>query len=133
MVNFKISDDKSDYWSKYEDVIRLYNKGLPYTKIVEKLSLSSRAYNILIKNARENKRIKYRRKYKKRVKKHDEPRYYSLLCNKKGYMINKGSTYFGTCKTENQAKEIVKKLKECNWNKNKFKQIKKEVINGVEI
>lgn len=43
------------------------------------------------------------------------------------YVIKKKRKYYTTCNSEEEAKRIVQKLEQCNWDANQIQRIKKEV------
>lgn len=129
-VSFKLinGNDLEEYEEEFK---KLYNDStLPVRLIPEKLGITTGEYRRLRKTLLEKGEIKLRRKpNKKPYSYHRTPKNYSY--NRAGhgtYTIIKNHVYYGTVKKEDDAVEVVRRLRECNWDKSKFKEIKKQVL-----
>lgn len=136
-VNFHIIEgDIKDYWGKYEEFIRLYNSNkLSVKQIKEKLNLTHAEYRRFRKHAFKEDRLTFDKKLRKPLKKKQVPdvtpkNYHQA--GKKFYVVkyidNKRIGY-GSYSSEEIAKQIVSKLRACNWDKTELPRIQKEVMN----
>lgn len=133
-MKFTISDGNYDYLEKTEEFISLYNNhNIRPVEIRKQLNLTINQYNRIRNKLHEENRIKLRRQIRKPQPK--KPRrkcgaYYTTHHNGKYtyYHVKKGGVYYCLAKTEEQAKMIVERLKECDWDKKQVRRIKEEVI-----
>ena len=125
----RIIDGNNDYLLLKDEFVELYNnRQIPVIKIQEKLNLSLRKYHKLRKECNEEGLLKLR--YPPHKKKEKTPKYYSPVNRSiygESYNVKYKGVYYCICKTVEEAELIVKKLKECDWDKNEIERIKKEV------
>lgn len=113
LVNFRIvENDYGDRESEFQEWVRLYNTGMLVKDINQKLKLSAYMYKKYRSRALQEGLIKDRRK-------EYQPRYY-YKNNKGKYMVRRKNQegkiiYYGTYKTEKEAKARVDELKKNNW------------------
>ena len=124
-----IIDGNDDYLLLKDDFIKLYNnKNISVKDIREKLNLSLRKYHKLRKECSEEGLLKLR--YPPHKKKEKNPKYYSPVNRSiygESYNVRHKGVYYCICKTVEEAELIVKKLKECDWDKSQIERIKNEV------
>lgn len=140
-MNFNIIEgDPKDYWDNYEEFIRLYNANeLKVTEIKKQLNLTDSEYRRYRRHALKENRLDIDTR---------NPNYKSLMGRPKNqkhepknYTRSGGRFYvyknidgekilFGGYPSEDIAKQIVVKLKECNWDKKQLPKIQKEVMNN---
>ena len=130
-MNFNIINGDDDYLQRVPEFVELYNANyLSVEKIIETMQIRRTTYRKLRKYCLEEGLINLRRKpNKKKENCKTNPKNYS-------HTLNRGHTYFTdykngvhytSCKTEAQAKEIVRRLRACNWDKSKVEMIKEDV------
>lgn len=112
-MNFRIIENNEDYYEKYDEWCKGYNKGELIKNLNQRLGIGHKKYREYRTRALKEKKIKDRRKSKK-------PKYYyKTLSGKyavnKRHPITKKMIYYGTVNTEKEAKELVKKLKKNGW------------------
>lgn len=133
-LNFRVVEgEPEDYWDKYEEFIRLYNDNrIPVRRIKEKLGLRETKYNQYRNRAIEENKLELRYNVYVSKKGGYTPAKYYHETNCGTFHVQKWmgnrSVSFGTYRSERIAKEIVKKLKEVNWNKDELHRIRKEVL-----
>lgn len=134
-----IEGDPEDYWEKYEQFIKLYNNNeIKVTEIKKQLNLTNGEYRRYRRHAIKENRLDIDTR---------NPNYQSLVGRPKkqkppvkNYSRSGGRFYvskningerisFGGYSSERIAKQIVSKLKECNWDKTQLHRIQKEVMN----
>ncbi len=125
MIEFNIVEDTSD--DKYQEYIRLYNKGLKVREIGEKLDVSSGRLTTFYKHAIEEGLIQPRNN-KGNNKPRFKPKYYNR--NSNGFYTvyspkrnNSKRSNFGTYPSEDEAKYVVEELKKVNWNRRCLRNI----------
>lgn len=124
-MEFNIIEDTSD--DKYQEYVRLYNKGLKVREIGEKLDVSSGRLTTFYKHAVEEKLIQPRNNTE-HTKPMFKPKYYNR--KKNGcYTVyspkrnNNKRSNFGTYPSEAEAKYVVEELKKVNWNRRCLRNI----------
>ena len=139
MVKFKIVENAPEkYLEHYEDFIFLYNNtSMKVKDICKKFDWNSKDYLKARNHALSKGEIISRKSFlvnKKKVKKSNRwsPDYYSRDRNTGKFRVikklNNECLYFGTYSDEDAAREVVKRLKQCDWNVEKYPQIKEDVI-----
>lgn len=125
-MKFRIIEGQTDT-GLYEKYIELYNQGIPVMEIRQRLSITGRKMKVFREKAVKEGRIIARGHTNTRPQKPvpDALHYCKYLY---GFQIKYRGIYYCCCKTEEQAKQIVSKLKECNWDKSKANEIKQEVM-----
>ena len=115
-----------------EDIMNFekdFNAGMRAVQLKRKYDLSNKSYRFL----KERLNLKRNGAVVKEVKKEPTKNYYKV--NTGGYsitkMINGNLIYFCHVKEEEQAKKVVEKLKDCNWNKSEIYRILYEVTNDL--
>lgn len=132
-MNFTISDGDYTYLEKTPEFVEEYNKGQLNTNgIIEKLNITRGEYRKLRKHAIEENLLQLKRKPNRKKKEtyKTNPKHYGkqLVKGIPYWRVYKNTTYYCTVKKEKHAKEIVKRLEKCNWDKNQVNKIKQEVI-----
>ena len=112
-MNFKIIENYEDYYKRYEEWCKGYNKGETIKNLNKRLELGSKKYRQYRTRALKENKIRDRKMNKK-------PKYYyKTLSGKyavnKRHPITKKMIYYGTVNTEKEAKELVRKLKKNGW------------------
>ena len=135
-MNFNIIDGNDDYLNKLPEFVEAYNSNkLSIPELREELDISQSDYRKLRKAAIEENLITLKTRGRKKTSKPIvKPRNYSRY-KSKGYIyyiIYKNETHYCNVKTEAQAKEIVKRLEACNWDKTQAQRIKEEVIKEIQ-
>ena len=137
-MNFNIIEgEPEDYWDDYEEFIELYNANeLRVTEIRDKLQLSQNKYRRYREHAFKENRLEFdkrnpniRKQRGRRPMKKLHPKYYYKE-GKQYYVrkrVNGEFVYYGAYASQGIAEEVVKKLKECNWNKKELSRIQKEL------
>lgn len=130
-MNFNIVEGDTLMQHKEEFIILYNDPTIPVNSIPELLGISHNNMARLRKECQEEGRINLRyNKSKKRWEKKNKPRYYQVY--RRGeiikWQIKRKGVYYGMVYNVKQAQEFVKKLKECNWNKNLAKKIREEII-----
>ena len=129
MVNFNIIENSPSQWDKIDEVARLYNQGLPVKEIRERLDLGQAIYHKMLRVlVDEGKVIPRGKNY--RPSKVKKPKNYYRHSVRGGFNISYYGEYYGYVKTEEQAKEFVRLMRECNWDKSKKAEVKRRVVNG---
>lgn len=130
-MNFRIIDGDDDYLEKVPEFVEEYNRNyLTVPKLCEKLDLSINEYRKLRKHCLEEGLIILRRRQNKRKPNHKtNPKNYSLVFKGRYnyWKISKNSQYYCSCKSEAEAKEIVRRLEACDWDINSVDSIKESV------
>ena len=112
-----------DWKSFFADV----EKGMSAYNLQDKYLLSPRQYRRIMRNVT---RKKWDNKTRSRIKPYtkrsnfQEP--YVTLKKDGYYIIRKNKIYYGQYSTLEIAREIKKKLIECNWDKNQLNKIREE-------
>lgn len=118
-VNFRIID--GDYYSKYDNFVKLYND-LNYSVFEIKKIIGNNAYERCRKEALENGDIQPR--LHSQSKKNNNYKYYHYDKDMNKYRVRKvkNGKYmsFGFYDTEEEAKQVVEKLKKVDWDKDKI-------------
>lgn len=100
-------------------------------EIRKKLKLTRTEYDTLRKQALEDGLIETRPLNYRKIMKQKKSKNYYFLKSRNGYdryVIRKNGEYYCCCKTKEQAKLIVERLRECDWDKSQAQRIKQEVI-----
>lgn len=125
----RIIDGNNDYLMQKEEFAAYYNdRTIPVKELQKKLQLTLQQYRNLRKECHEEGLIQLRRANNK--KKERKPKYYSPINRRiegESYNVRRKGVYYCCCKTVREAELIVKKLKECDWDKNQLDRIRKEV------
>ena len=127
-MNFHIIDGYDELEKYEEDFIQAYNDPtIPATSIPSKLGLTINEYNRLRNQLHEDGKIELRRRIRQRnPKRLKKNKCYSLT--RTGwftyYQIVRNRKYYGTVKTEKQAKKMVELMEKVDWDKSKFNEIK---------
>ena len=130
-MNFSIRDGDNDYLDKLPEFVKEYNNNdLNIEEIILKLDITMCEYRKLRRQGLEDGSITLRRKPNKPKESYkNNPKNYSHTLNggHTYFTITKNNTYYTSCKTERQAKEIVRRLRACGWDKSKVDLIKESV------
>lgn len=133
-MNFRIVEGKDSLWDRADEFMEYYNDySISITKLIEKMGITRNQYRRLRNYCDKNGWIVLRRRSpnqkKKLVRQSKNYRFdnYAYIVEK---TINNEYIYFGRYKRKWEAEEVVKKLKECNWDKSQLDRIKEEVLNG---
>ena len=130
-MNFNIIENGPSPWDKQDEIIRLYNAGIPIKEIMEIVKVSSTTFNKIIRKAKEEGRVTPRRKpYRKKPRVRDNPKFYYRNRPNGGYCVAKRGVFYGYVRTARQAEEFVRRMKECDWDYDKRYEIKKEVMSS---
>lgn len=125
----RVIDGNNDYLLRKEEFAEQYNnRTISVKELQKKLQLTLQQYRNLRKECYEEGLIKLRRANNQ--KKERKPKYYSPINRNiygESYNVRRKGVYYCCCKTVAEAELIVKKLKECEWDKNEIERIKKEV------
>lgn len=131
-MNFNIIENGESAWDKTGEIIQLYNQGLPVQEIRAELGISSPSFNKVIKELKQEGKIRPRRRpYKKRAKKKKKPKYYYRSSNRPGFNIVKNKRFYGYVRTAKEAELFVYLMAEYDWDYSKryiVKQKVKEVL-----
>lgn len=109
-----------------QKVKELYIAGETTRKIKQQLHLKNSQFDKIYCELRDTGEITPRPF--KRIKKQKPVKNYSYDRGTNTFQIRKNSQYYCNAKTYRQAERIVELLKECNWDKSKANDIKKQVI-----
>lgn len=111
-----------------EEFKKLYNNpDLPVRLIPNELGITTCEYRQLRRTLAEKGEITLRKPMNMH-KKQKSARFYSFNRWGNGFRVIRNRVYYGHVKTEEQAKEFVKQLEECDWDKSKAETIKKEIM-----
>ena len=136
-MKFEVKEDTAPRYSdKYEEFIELYNdKSVSVLEIRRMLDWSGNIFNQARDKAVSENRIRLRSNggHKNKVKPlKSVPKYYSqhIITGKYSVrkMINGRTVYFGSYDSEDTVKEVVKRLKQVDWDINEYPTIKRECI-----
>lgn len=126
-MNFNIVEGRS-LEEFEEDFKKLYNTpDLPVRLISNELGITTCEYKQLRRTLAEKGEITLR-KPRNMPKKKKSARFYSFNRYGNGFRVMRNRVYYGHVKTEEQAKEFVRRLRECGWDKSKAETIKKEIM-----
>ena len=135
-MNFNIIDGNDDYLDKLPEFVEAYNGNkLSIPELREELDISQSDYRKLRKAAIEENLITLKRRGRKKKKTYrTHPKYYGKNITKgiSYWRVYKNETHYCNVKTEEQAKEIVKRLEAVNWDKSQAARIKEEVIRELQ-
>lgn len=99
------------------------NIKIPVKKIKEKYNIGTSRYNNLVREVREE--THFTRSTRNKI----NPKHYSKRGN--GFIVQKRlggeCISFGQYKNEETTKEIVKRIKKCNWDKTRLLEIKDQM------
>ena len=128
-LNFKVVD--GDYLEDYEEeFIRLYNnRRIRTADIPSKLGISESNYRFLYRRLMEEHKLNDRSKnHKKTVRRKPKHYIYEVRRGKRTYFaIKKNEVYYGCYKRREEAKEVVERLKECDWDKKQLQRIRERI------
>lgn len=131
-MNFKIVEGDTLMQHKDEFIILYNDPSIAVKDIPNLLDISHANMQRLRKICKEEGKIRLRPNRNKTAweKKHFKPRWYgaSRRGEKIYWQIKKKGVYYGYVHTVVQAKEMVRRLKECNWDKSKAKEIRDFVV-----
>ena len=131
-MNFNIIEGNNDYLIKTEAFAKEYNQNkLSVPKICEKLDINLNEYRKLRRHCIEENLIRLKRQGRPRKQTYKtHPRNYSRVIRGKYtyFRIYKNGVDYGICKTEEQAQEIVRRLKKVNWDKKYLQRIREDVL-----
>lgn len=116
-----VEDTRPRYEEKYEEFIRLYNEGLLITEILKRLEWGKNTYSKARKKALADGLIS------DRSKRPEKPTYYHR--NNKGFNIERrvnGEIIRTWCKTEEEAKSIVRYFNRNGWTKRNLEKYKEK-------
>ena len=136
-IVFKIVENVPEFTNKvYAEFVNLYNSGVMVKKIYKRLDLTPKRYCKLRQKALDNGDIVDRRglneykAYNKANRRETVKNYY--YTGKNSFTVRKvvdgNQIYFGSYKKESDAKLVVEKLKQVNWDKNELNRIRAEVL-----
>lgn len=136
-IDFKIVEDAPEFTNEvYNEFVNLYNSDVMVKNIYKQLDLTPKKYCKLRRKALDNGDIVDRRglkeykAYNKPFRRGQVKNYYCNGVN--SFVVRKvvdgNQIYFGSYKTESDAKQIVEKLKQVNWDKNELNRIRDEVL-----
>lgn len=136
-IDFKIVENVPEFTNKvYSEFVNLYNSGVMVKKIYKRLDLTPKRYCKLRQKALDNGDIVDRRglneykAYNKANRRETVKNYY--YNGKNSFTVRKvvdgNQIYFGSYKKESDAKLVVEKLKQVNWDKNELNRIRAEVL-----
>ena len=136
-IDFKIVENVPEFTNKvYSEFVNLYNSGVMVKKIYKRLDLTPKRYCKLRRKALDNGDIVDRRglnEYKayNKANRRETVKYY-YYTGKNSFTVRKvvdgNQIYFGSYKKESDAKLVVEKLKQVNWDKNELNRIRAEVL-----
>ena len=113
-------------WDKF---LADLDDGMSAYNLQQKYVLSPRQYRWIMR--RVIRKDGYSRKstgiQKKQAHKDFADTYISIRKNKKGFIIKKNNVYYGNYETLDIAREIKRKLIECNWDKDQLNNIRKSL------
>jgi hypothetical protein len=128
LMNFRVIDGDDDYLEKVPEFVEEYNRNyLTIPKLCEKLDLSVTEYRKLRKHCIEEDLITLRRRENRKKKVSSRNYTTTIRGNRIYWRVYKNGRHYCTCKTEKEAKEIVERLKKCNWDINRIDMIKESV------
>ena len=135
-MNFNIIDGNDDYLEKLPMFVEAYNGNqLSIPELKAELDLSPGDYRKLRKAAIEENLITLKRRGRKKKRTYKtNPKHYGKTMTKgiHYWRVYRKETYYCNVKTEEQAKEIVKRLEAVNWDKTQAQRIKEEVIKEIQ-
>ena len=135
-MNFNIIDGNDDYLDKLPEFVEAYNGNkLSIPELQQELNITNSEYRKLRKAGIEENLITLKRRGRKKKRTYKtNPKHYSchLIKGRFYWKIHYKDDYYGNVKTEEQAKEIVKRLESVNWDKTQAQRIKEEVIKEIQ-
>ena len=135
-MNFNIIDGNDDYLDKLPEFVEAYNGNkLSIPELQQELNITNSEYRKLRKAGIEENLITLKRRGRKKKRTYKtNPKHYSshLIKGRFYWKIHYKDDYYGNVKTEEQAKEIVKRLEAVNWDKTQAQRIKEEVIRELQ-
>lgn len=127
-MNFNIIENGESAWDKTREITQLYNQGVKVADIREELGISSTSFNKIIKQLKQEGKIKPRRRpYKKKAKKKKEPKYYYRSSNRPGFNIIKDHKYYGYARTAKEAELFVYLMAKYDWDYEKRHIVKQKI------
>lgn len=136
MVEFNIVENFDILDTIGDDFLRLYNDGVKVKDICKELDISKNQFqNILRRYVREGKITKVRNPNagQKRTilnRNQHNPKNYFYSRQYKGFIVRRKSKYYGCFKEEKNAERFVELMRECDWDFERRKEIKKRVLEG---
>ena len=127
-MNFTITDGNNDWLDLVPEFVELYNANyLSVQKLMEVMGITRGTYRQLRKYCIEEGLIVLRRLPNKT--RSSKPKNYSRVIRGDFtyFNVRKNQKYYCTCKTREQAEEIVRRLEACGWDISKVQSIKESV------
>lgn len=135
-MNFNIIDGNDDYLNKLPAFVEAYNSNkLSIPELQQELNITNSEYRKLRKAGIEENLITLKRRGRKKKRTYKtNPKHYGKTMTKgiHYWRVYRKETYYCNVKTEAQAKEIVRRLEACNWDKSQAARIKEEVISELQ-
>ena len=126
-ITFKIVDGT---YPPDEEFIELYNEGYRKKEIMEKINITERQYISLRRRLGKGDKLQQRSKNYHMKEPYYTPRG-NIHINRVGshtyFKVWKKGEYYCNCASHREAELIVERLKQCNWDKSKIRQIRAEV------
>ena len=123
-MNFRIVEDSTPrYAERYDDFIRMYNDGVTIKKILGELDWSQNTYRGALEKAVEKGHVR------KRTRGRRNPKYYHKYYSQ--WRVERkvdGKLIRTQCRTEEDAKNIVRYLNRHGWSKDNIIKWKRGVV-----
>ncbi len=115
-----------------DKVLEMYLDGVKVQKICAKLGISYKRYHKVMKPLWDSGAIPKRTAGKKKEKRHERynPRNYSYERYTNRFIVYHCGVYYGSVRTEKQAKTMVKLLRYYDWDKSMAGKCKKIAVGG---
>ena len=115
----------------FDRFVELYNNhSISVNELKERMGLSRYEYRRYWLKAKTEGLLDLRSScgYRRKFEYRDVKNYHWVYNNGySGYQVRKWGVYYCTCRTEEEAKKVVERLRECDWDKSMVEKIKLEV------
>ena len=113
----------------WTDFLKDLDQGMSAYNLQAKYTLTPRQYRWIMR--RIIRKDGYSKKAtglpRKKAHRDFQDTYISILKGRKGFIIRKNNVYYGNYETLETARKVKKKLINCNWDKSKLNNIRKEL------
>ena len=133
MVNFKVVEGDDPLERIHDDFIRLYESGVRVKTICETLDISNSQYQNFRMRLNRRGELKVNRNPnggQKRSRKYNrsQPKNYHYNRTTKFFHVVRKNKFFAKFKTEEEAREFVRLMRECDWDYNRRFELKEKVM-----
>ena len=134
MANFSIIEGDDPIEPIKDEFIRMYESGVKVKTICQELNISNSQYQNFRMRLNRRGELKVNRNPnggQKRVRQYDKfhPKNYHFNRNTKCFHVVRKNRFYAKFRNEDEAREFVRLMRECDWDYSKRLELKERVLN----